>query len=111
MWNSMVFGSAGTVVEWSDYGLYLYLVPVMAPLFFPSDDPLIATIAGFGVRNAIFCGTAPLVCSALISATGQELAPSYYLVVASLLVVWPMVRLRETARLDVRALEAQMATR
>ncbi len=52
MWNSMVFGSAGTVVEWFDYGLYLYLVPVMAPLFFPSDDPLTATIASFGVFAA-----------------------------------------------------------
>ena len=27
--KAVVYGSAGTVVEWFDYGLYLYLVPVM----------------------------------------------------------------------------------
>lgn len=47
--NSAVYGSAGTVVEWFDYGLYLYLVPVMGPLFFPSDDPVVSSIGSFGV--------------------------------------------------------------
>ena len=50
--NSVIYGSSGTVVEWFDYGLYLYLVPVMAPLFFPSDDPVLSAIASLGVFAA-----------------------------------------------------------
>lgn len=50
--NSVLYGSAGTVVEWFDYGLYLYLVPVMAPLFFPSSDPVASAIASLGVFAA-----------------------------------------------------------
>ncbi len=41
----MLYGSAGTVVEWFDYGLDLYLVPAMAPLFFPSSDPIASAVA------------------------------------------------------------------
>lgn len=50
--NSVIYGSAGTVVEWFDYGLYLYLVPVMAPLFFPSTDPVVSAMASLGVFAA-----------------------------------------------------------
>lgn len=50
--SSVIYGSAGTVVEWFDYGLYLYLVPVMAPLFFPSSDPVVSAMASLGVFAA-----------------------------------------------------------
>lgn len=50
--NSVIYGSAGTVVEWFDYGLYLYLVPIVAPLIFPTDDQLTAIIASLGVFAA-----------------------------------------------------------
>ncbi|MDZ7577817.1 MAG: MFS transporter [Candidatus Nanopelagicales bacterium] len=50
--NSILYGSAGTIVEWFDYGLYLYLVPVMAPLFFPSSDPIVSAMASLGVFAA-----------------------------------------------------------
>lgn len=39
-------------MEWFDYGLYLYLVPVMAPLFFPSDEAIVSAIASLGVFAA-----------------------------------------------------------
>ena len=50
--SAVIYGSAGTVVEWFDYGLYLYLVPVMAPLFFPSDEAIVSAIASLGVFAA-----------------------------------------------------------
>lgn len=50
--SAVIYGSAGTVVEWFDYGLYLYLVPVMAPLFFPSDEAIVSVIASLGVFAA-----------------------------------------------------------
>ena len=50
--SAVIYGSAGTVVEWFDYGLYLYLVPVMAPLFVPSDEAIVSAIASLGVFAA-----------------------------------------------------------
>jgi len=54
--NSVIYGSSGTVIEWFDYGLYLYLVPVVSPLFFPSSDPIFSVLATLGVFAAgSFC--------------------------------------------------------
>jgi MHS family proline/betaine transporter-like MFS transporter len=41
-------------MEWYDYGLYGYLAPVLATLFFPSSDPFASLIATFGVFAAGF---------------------------------------------------------
>jgi hypothetical protein len=43
---------AGNFVEWYDFSVYAYFAVVVAPLFFPSDDPtagLLATFAVFGI--------------------------------------------------------------
>jgi MFS transporter, MHS family, proline/betaine transporter len=45
-------GVIGTIVEWYDYSLYVYLAPVIAGLFFPSDDPVTSLIATFAVLAA-----------------------------------------------------------
>ena len=86
--NSVIYGSAGTVVEWFDYGLYLYLVPVMAPLIFPSDDALTAMIASLGVFAAgsflrVFGG-------AFFGSIGDRLGRKRALVLSILLMTVPM---------------------
>jgi MHS family proline/betaine transporter-like MFS transporter len=47
-------GMIGNAVEWYDYGLYGYLAPVLATLFFPSKDPFDSLMATFGVFAAGF---------------------------------------------------------
>ncbi len=86
--NSVIYGSAGTVVEWFDYGLYLYLVPVMAPLIFPSDDALTAMIASLGVFAAgsflrVFGG-------AFFGSIGDRLGRKKALVLSILMMTVPM---------------------
>lgn len=86
--NSVIYGSAGTVVEWFDYGLYLYLVPVMAPLIFPSDDALTAMIASLGVFAAgsflrVFGG-------AFFGSIGDRLGRKRALVLSILMMTVPM---------------------
>jgi MHS family proline/betaine transporter-like MFS transporter len=51
---TVLAGMIGNAVEWYDYGLYGYLAPVLAPLFFPSTDPLTSLMATFGVFAAGF---------------------------------------------------------
>jgi len=46
--------SAGTVVEWYDFYLYAALAPVLAPLFFPGDNPTAVLLSGFAVYAAGF---------------------------------------------------------
>jgi len=48
--------SVGTVIEWYDFFVYGVLAAILAPLFFPSDNPtasLLATFATFGAGFAV----------------------------------------------------------
>jgi MHS family proline/betaine transporter-like MFS transporter len=50
--RAITAGVIGNVLEWYDYGVYGYLVPIISQLFFPSGDPtvsLLSTFAVFGV--------------------------------------------------------------
>ncbi|MBV8776579.1 MAG: MFS transporter [Alphaproteobacteria bacterium] len=50
--RAITAGVVGNVLEWYDYGVYGYLVPIISQLFFPSGDPtvsLLSTFAVFGV--------------------------------------------------------------
>src|SRR6516162_10834162 len=51
---TVLAGMIGNAVEWYDYGLYGYMAPVLATLFFPSKDPLGSLMATFGVFAAGF---------------------------------------------------------
>jgi MFS family permease len=48
--------SIGTIIEWYDFFVYGVLAAILAPLFFPSDNPtasLLATFATFGAGFAV----------------------------------------------------------
>lgn len=48
--------AVGTIVEYYDYSVYGYMAVIMAPLFFPSQDPvtsLLSSLAVFGVSFVI----------------------------------------------------------
>jgi len=47
-------GFIGNVVEWYDFALYGYLAGIIAPLFFPAEDPAAGLIATYGVFAAGF---------------------------------------------------------
>jgi MHS family proline/betaine transporter-like MFS transporter len=45
----LAVGSVGSVMEWFCFTIYGYLATVIGPLFFPSVEPLAATLAAFAV--------------------------------------------------------------
>src|ERR1700757_3278106 len=50
--RAITAGVIGNVLEWYDFGVYGYLVPIISQLFFPSSDTvasLLSTFAVFGV--------------------------------------------------------------
>src|SRR5216117_2983815 len=46
--------SAGTIIEWYDFYLYVTLTPFLAPIFFPSDNPTASLLAAFATYAAGF---------------------------------------------------------
>ena len=45
----MAVAALGTIIEWYDFGLYLYLAPIYARIFFPGSDQTENLIATFGI--------------------------------------------------------------
>jgi MHS family proline/betaine transporter-like MFS transporter len=52
--HRIMAGFIGNVVEWYDFALYGYLAGIIAPLFFPSENPAAGLIATYGVFAAGF---------------------------------------------------------
>lgn len=45
--RALVAGSIGNLVEWYEYALYGYMAPIIAGLFFPTDDGVTGLLATF----------------------------------------------------------------
>jgi hypothetical protein len=52
---------------------------------------------------AVFAGTAPLIATALVKATGWNESPALYVIVASIVALFVLVRMPEPSRLDLDA--------
>lgn len=52
--HRVMAGFIGNVVEWYDFALYGYLAGVIAPVFFPANDPTAGLIATYGIFAAGF---------------------------------------------------------
>jgi MFS transporter, MHS family, proline/betaine transporter len=63
---------------------------------------------GYGLGMAVFGGTAPLIATGLIKWTGNELAPAYMLIGASVLILVVIAAIRETAFGDDEAAETSV---
>jgi MHS family proline/betaine transporter-like MFS transporter len=47
--KTILAGAIGNVLEWYDFALYGYFAPVLAGLFFPSEQPSVSLVSAFGV--------------------------------------------------------------
>lgn len=47
--RSILASSLGNILEWYDFGLFIYLAPVFANLFFPAEDKQVAILAVYGI--------------------------------------------------------------
>jgi len=52
--HRIMAGFIGNVIEWYDFALYGYLAGIIAPVFFPSDNPTAGLIATYGIFAAGF---------------------------------------------------------
>jgi len=47
--KTVIVAGIGNIMEWYDFALYGYFAPVLAHLFFPSEDPAVSLVSTFGV--------------------------------------------------------------
>ena len=79
--------------------LTMYTGPICAVLAeqFPTNIRYTALSVSYGFAVAIFGGFAPLICSWLITATGDVLAPAYYVIFAGVLSFIATIFIKERA--------------
>lgn len=46
--RAIAAGTIGNILEYYDFAIYASLTPIIAPLFFPTQDPALAFLAAFG---------------------------------------------------------------
>ncbi|HEY5856636.1 MAG TPA: MFS transporter [Aldersonia sp.] len=52
--TALIAGSLGNLVEWYEFAIYAYMAPIIAPLFFPSENPTTALLSTFLVFALAF---------------------------------------------------------
>ena len=60
---------------------------------------------GYNLSTSLFGGTCGVVTEALITATGNNNWPAYYLILAGLVAIVPILLIPETARVPIEAVE------
>ncbi|CAM3220633.1 MHS family proline/betaine transporter-like MFS transporter [Williamsia muralis] len=74
--NLFVIGTALAILMMGASMLTTGLLPILELL--PGKVRYVGTAVPYNVAYAIFAGTAPLVCQALVDSTGSHLAPAFY---------------------------------
>ena len=80
------------------------------PALFPTQVRYGSLSIGYNVAVSVFGGTTPFVITALISATGNELMPAFYVMAASVVGVIAVACMRETARRPLSGSPPSVAT-
>lgn len=52
--RALVAGSLGNMIEWYEFATYAYMAPLIAPVFFPADDPVASVLSTFAVMAMAF---------------------------------------------------------
>ena len=83
---------------------YSGVLPSLLSEQFPVETRAIGVSLGFSTAVSIFGGLAPLVATWLISATGDSLSPSYYLIFTALLSLFALMAIQWRGRRATQAL-------
>lgn len=99
--------SAGIAVGFALLGALLVLILAVIgstfPAMFPTKVRYGSFAIGYNLSTSAFGGTAPFVIAALIGATGSNLIPAYYLIIAAAIAILPIILIPETSGLSLRS--------
>ncbi|WPO70448.1 glycine betaine/L-proline transporter ProP [Streptomyces sp. KN37] len=89
---------------------YLGAMSSSLPALFPTDVRYGSLSIGFNISVSLFGGTTPLVVAALIGATGNDLMPAFYTMLAGLVGIVAVAAMKETARKPLEGSPPSVAT-
>ncbi|APY85628.1 proline/glycine betaine transporter ProP [Streptomyces alfalfae] len=89
---------------------YLGAMSSSLPALFPTDVRYGSLSIGFNISVSLFGGTTPLVVAALIGATGNDLMPAFYTMLAGLVGIIAVAAMKETARKPLQGSPPSVAT-
>ncbi|GLZ38332.1 MFS transporter [Actinokineospora sp. NBRC 105648] len=84
----------------------LATIPSVLPAMFPTNVRYGAFAIGYNLSTALFAGTAPFIVTKLVTETGDQLVPAYYLMGAAVVAAVPIFLLPETAGKSLRGARA-----
>jgi MFS transporter, MHS family, proline/betaine transporter len=84
--------------------LMLAVIGSTFPAMFPTRVRYGSFAIGYNVSTALFGGTCGVVVQALITATGNNDWPAYYLIFAGLVALIPIIRIPETAKVPIETI-------
>ena len=93
--------TAGMVILALLLVLLLGTIGSALPAMFPMRNRYGGFSIGYSTSTAAFGGTAPLIITALIDATGNTAIPAFYLMAAAAIAIVPILLMPETARVDI----------
>ncbi|MGH3240877.1 MAG: MFS transporter [Spirillospora sp.] len=85
-------------------GLLVLILAVIAatfPAMFPTRVRYGAFAIGYNISTSLFGGTAAVLVGSLIDATGSNYVPAYYLMIAGLVALVPIIKIPETAGVPI----------
>ena len=81
--------------------LILAVIGSTFPAMFPTRVRYGAFAIGYNLSTSVFGGTVGVVVTSLINVTGSKDIPAFYLMLGGLIGLWPILRMRETARVPM----------
>ncbi len=81
--------------------LMLAVIGATFPAMFPTKVRYGAFAIGYNISTSLFGGTAAVLVGSLIDVTGSNYIPAYYLMLAALVALWPIIKIPETAGVPI----------
>jgi MHS family proline/betaine transporter-like MFS transporter len=87
--------------------LMLAVIGSTFPAMFPTRVRYGSFAIGYNVSTSLFGGTCGVITTALIKVTGNEDIPAYYLMIAALIALVPIIRIPETSGVPIENIDTE----
>ncbi|TDC05495.1 MFS transporter [Actinomadura bangladeshensis] len=99
--NNMIGVGVGYAIVGGLLVLVLAVIAATFPAMFPTRVRYGAFAIGYNISTSLFGGTAAVLVGSLIDVTGSNYIPAYYLMLAALVALYPIIRIPETAGVPI----------
>ncbi|NEA26202.1 MFS transporter [Actinomadura bangladeshensis] len=107
--NNMIGVGLGYAIVGGLLVLILAVIAATFPAMFPTQVRYGAFAIGYNISTSLFGGTAAVLVGSLIDVTGSNYIPAYYLMLAALVALYPIIKIPETAGVPIEKAGTELA--